>query len=79
MSWSQVRSLLLFCIASAPFMPTQLYYFILRFAELENLVFLSMLVMKYKVSIKPEPEFACESFEEKKKRIFKYYHGLTIT
>ena len=38
-----------------------------------------MLVMKYTIKIKPEPEFACESFEEKKERILKYYHGLTIT
>lgn len=50
-----------------------------RFAELENLVFISILVMKYKVDIKPEPEFANESFKEKEARILKYYHGLTIT
>ncbi|KAK7683816.1 hypothetical protein QCA50_013192 [Cerrena zonata] len=50
-----------------------------RFAELENMVFLSMLVMKYKLTIKPEPEFACETFGEKRDRILKYKQGLTIT
>lgn len=41
--------------------------------------FLSLLVMKYKLDIKPEPEFANETFEEKKERVLRYSHGLTIT
>lgn len=43
------------------------------------MVFLSMLVMKYKLDIKSEPEFAHETFEEKKERILEYTNGLTIT
>lgn len=43
------------------------------------MVFLSMLVMKYKLDIKPEPEFVNETFEERRERVLKYYHGLTIT
>lgn len=41
--------------------------------------FLSLLVMKYKLDIKPEPEFANETFEVKKERVLRYSHGLTIT
>ncbi|CAL1699490.1 unnamed protein product [Somion occarium] len=50
-----------------------------RFAELESLVFLSMLVMQYKFIVKPEPQFANETFEQRKERILKFTQGITLT
>lgn len=38
-----------------------------------------MLISKYKIEIKDEPEFAAESFEEKKARILQGRQGLTLT
>lgn len=50
-----------------------------RFAELENLVFLSMLVARYKVHVKQEPQFANETFVERRERVLQYFVGLTTT
>ncbi|CAL1699322.1 unnamed protein product [Somion occarium] len=50
-----------------------------RFAELESLVALSMIIMRYKLTIKPEPEFEHETFEQRKARILKVTQGITIT
>lgn len=38
-----------------------------------------MLVSKFKIEVKDEPEFAAETFEEKKARILRGRQGLTLT
>lgn len=38
-----------------------------------------MLVSRYKIEVKEEPEFAGETFEERKERILKAKGGLTLT
>ncbi|THG95398.1 hypothetical protein EW026_g6249 [Hermanssonia centrifuga] len=50
-----------------------------RFFETEGIAILTMLISKYKIEIKDEPEFAAESFEEKKARILQGRQGLTLT
>jgi len=50
-----------------------------RFAELESIAVLTMFISRYKVEIKEEPQFSGESFEEKKERVFRATHILTLT
>lgn len=38
-----------------------------------------MIIMRYKLTIKPEPEFEHETFEQRKARILKVTQGITIT
>ena len=54
-------------------------FFIFRFAETEGTAVLAMLVSKYKITIKEEPQFASETFEERKSRILYGTQGLTLT
>ena len=50
-----------------------------RFAETEAIAVLSILVSQFKVTIKEEPQFATETFEQRKTRILSARAGLTIT
>jgi len=50
---------------------------IFRFFETEAIVVLTMLVSKYKISIKEEPEFSGETFEERYARITAFDQALT--
>jgi hypothetical protein len=50
-----------------------------RFFETEGIAVLTMLALKYKISVKEEPQFAHETFEERKKRLTQCRPGLTIT
>ncbi|PSR70452.1 hypothetical protein PHLCEN_2v13703 [Hermanssonia centrifuga] len=50
-----------------------------RFFETEGIAILTMLISKFKIEVKNEAEFAGESFEEKKARIFQSREGLTMT
>ncbi|PVF97230.1 cytochrome P450 [Serendipita vermifera] len=50
-----------------------------RFAEVESLVVLSMLVRNYRISIKEEPQFAGETFKQRYDRVFKVNDSLTLT
>ncbi|EFI27131.1 614/534 cytochrome P450 [Coprinopsis cinerea okayama7 len=50
-----------------------------KFAETEAVAVITMLVSKYKITIKEEPEFASETFEQRKERILKNYSGVTVT
>lgn len=50
-----------------------------RFAEMEGVVVITMLVSLYKITVKEEPQFANESFDMKKKRLFKSTRLLTLT
>jgi hypothetical protein len=38
-----------------------------------------MMVSRYKIEVKEEPQFAAETFEEKKARILASRPGLTLT
>lgn len=54
-------------------------YSIPRFFETEGVAILTMLVMKYKIEIKEEPQFSGESFEARKTRILRSKAGITLT
>ena len=42
------------------------------------MVFLTMLIMRYRVEIKPEPQFALETFEQKQERILRSTFHITM-
>jgi hypothetical protein len=48
-----------------------------RFFETEGVAIMTMLVSRYKIEIKEEPEFAGETFEERYARITAFDQGLT--
>jgi len=50
-----------------------------KFFETEGIAVLTMLVSKYKISLKEEPEFAGETMAQRKERIFRSTNGLTLT
>jgi len=50
-----------------------------RFFETEGIAVMTMLVSKYKIEVKEEPEFAGETFEERYARITAFDQTLTIT
>nr|BAL05196.1 cytochrome P450 [Phanerodontia chrysosporium] len=50
-----------------------------RFFETEGIAILTMLVSRYKIEVKEEPEFAGETFEQRKERILAARGGLTLT
>ncbi|KAK7682024.1 hypothetical protein QCA50_014988 [Cerrena zonata] len=50
-----------------------------RFAELESMVVLAMIIKNYKITIKEEPQFAGETLEQTKERIFQLTFGVTQT
>ena len=58
-----------------------LFFFALcgRFAETEGVAALSIFVSQYKMTVKEEPKFAAETFEERKTRILSARIGLTTT
>ena len=50
-----------------------------RFSEIESIAVITMLVSRYKIEIKEEPEFAGETFEERYARITAFKQALTST
>lgn len=50
-----------------------------RFAELETIVAITMLLQHYKIAVKEEPQFAGETFEQRKERVLKAKPGITLT
>jgi len=50
-----------------------------KFAETEAVAALTMLVSRYKITIKEEPQFAGETFEQRKTRVLKCWNGVTLT
>ncbi|KXN89025.1 Secologanin synthase [Leucoagaricus sp. SymC.cos] len=50
-----------------------------KFAETEAVVMLTMLVSRYKITVKDEPKFRNETFEQKKARVLKSIDLLTLT
>ncbi|EKM76286.1 hypothetical protein AGABI1DRAFT_45036, partial [Agaricus bisporus var. burnettii JB137-S8] len=49
-----------------------------KFAEIESLVAITMLVSRYKIAVQEEPRFAGETWEEKKKRVLTSTKVLTL-
>lgn len=50
-----------------------------RFSEVESVAILVMLIAQYKVEVKDEPQYANETFEQRKERILKSRPGVTMT
>jgi hypothetical protein len=50
-----------------------------RFFETEGIAVMTMLVSRYKIEVKEEPEFAGETFEERYARITAFDQRLTTT
>ena len=50
-----------------------------RFSETEGIAILSMLVSRYEIHVKEEPQFAHETFEERKTRLLAARPGVTLT
>ncbi|KAF9048947.1 614/534 cytochrome P450 [Panaeolus papilionaceus] len=50
-----------------------------RFSEIEAVVVLTSFVSKYKITIKEEPQFANETFEQRKARVLSSDTGLSLT
>ncbi|KAI8969412.1 cytochrome P450 [Trametes punicea] len=48
------------------------------FAETESIAVLSMIISRYKVEVQEEPQFAGETFAQRKARLLKSQHSLTI-
>ena len=48
------------------------------FAETEGVAALSLLVARYRVEVRDEPRFRGETFEERKGRLLRSQHSLTI-
>lgn len=53
--------------------------FLSRFFETEGIAILTILISRYKIEVKEEPQFAGETFEERKARILACKPGLTLT
>ena len=77
MHWTKVR------VFFHLFLIKESYYLSLlcsdRFFETEGIAVLAMLVSQYKIAIKEEPQFAGETFEEKKSRILSTRQIVTLT
>ena len=50
-----------------------------RFFETEGIAILTLLISRYKIEVKEEPQFAGESFEARKDRILAAKTGITLT
>ena len=48
-----------------------------RFSETESLAVINMLVSRYRLEVKEEPEFAGETFEERYTRVTTFDEGIT--
>ncbi|GJE97102.1 cytochrome P450 [Phanerochaete sordida] len=49
-----------------------------RFFETEGIAILTMLVSRYKIELRDEPEFANETYEERWQRLFEVKQGITL-
>ena len=66
------------CLSNQSIFNHYFFPFLFRFAETESTAVLSMLVSQYKFKIKEEPQFADETFEERKSRILSVRQSLTL-
>lgn len=61
-----------------PFSTLDVFTIEYRFFETEGIAILTMLIARYKVDIKEEPEFAGETCEERRARLLQAKQGLTL-
>lgn len=54
-------------------------FFIIRFGETEGVALLTLFVSRYKITVKEEPQFAHETFKQRRDRILKSAQGITVT
>lgn len=52
-------------------------YAFFRFGETQAVAVINMLVSRYRLEVKEEPEFAGESFEERYARVTAFDEGIT--
>jgi hypothetical protein len=52
-------------------------YAFFRFGEAEGIAVINMLVSRYRLEVKEEPEFAGETFEERYARVTAFDEGIT--
>ncbi|TDL22809.1 cytochrome P450 [Rickenella mellea] len=50
-----------------------------RFFETEGIAILTSIIQKYKIEVKDEPQFANETFDERRERVLACKNGLTLT
>ncbi|KLO08418.1 614/534 cytochrome P450 [Schizopora paradoxa] len=50
-----------------------------RFSETESIAILAVILSRYRIEVKAEPQFASETFEERKARVLSSKQGLTLT
>lgn len=50
-----------------------------RFFETEGIAALTMIISRYKVTVKDEPQFAGETFAQKRARVTANKAGVTVT
>ncbi|EAU91427.2 614/534 cytochrome P450 [Coprinopsis cinerea okayama7 len=50
-----------------------------RFFECEGIATLTKLVSRYRISVKEEPQYAYETFEQRKERVLRNKPGITVT
>ncbi len=50
-----------------------------RFAETQAMALLCYFLLRYKVTVTEEPQFAGEMFEQKKERVLRATVGITLT
>ena len=55
------------------------FFFFHRFGETSSIAVLAMLVSQYKITVKGEPQFVGETFEERKSRILSSRTSVTLT
>ena len=78
MHWTKVCEVYLFYFPIKIFILYSFFFFH-RFAETSSTAVLAMLVSQYKITIKEEPQFVGETFEERKTRILSSRRSVTIT
>lgn len=49
-----------------------------RFSETEAVVIITMMISRYTITVKDEPAFAHETFEQRKERVLRWESGITL-
>ena len=74
LSWQEVRyHFIVNRVASPEFSPSS------RFTETEAIAVLTLTILRYKVTVKEEPQFAGETFEQRKERVLHSKNMVTLT
>ena len=79
MHWTKVCEVYFILFSNQNIYSLFFLFFFHRFAETSSTAVLAMLVSQYKITIKEEPQFVGETFEERKTRILSSRRSVTIT